>query len=256
MIAIADFGNKGGVGKTTTTVNLAHGIALGNPDLKIGYWDTDGQLSGMTLLGVDATDLPGYASVINKENDIEDVLVEVRPNLFAFFMEVNKYNKTEKSIGLESNPYKVFKRPLEKLKQMDFDILFIDCGPGQTYMNGWIMEYVDHIFLIAQLKEAAISGVATAIGFLDEMDVELDKIDLIIPNMHNATKKSSDEHIAKLHVDFKDKVSIANYISEYEAIEKSWQDGKTIWEYEKDEKALKLQDQYTQLIEKVVEVIV
>lgn len=79
MRTIAVINQKCGVGKTTTTANLAHGLVLEQHKVTAIDLDSQGHLS--TSLGVDNAQQPGLDSVLLHDRPIEDCVQEVRPGL-------------------------------------------------------------------------------------------------------------------------------------------------------------------------------
>ena len=70
---------KGGVGKTTTTINLAHALALS--DLSVLALDMDPQSHLAVGLGVPERNIPGMDEVLLNAGDIADYTVTTRKNV-------------------------------------------------------------------------------------------------------------------------------------------------------------------------------
>ena len=70
--------SKGGVGKTTTAVNLAAGLVRQGRRVLLVDMDTQGQVAKMLGVQPDA----GLAEVINNETSLDQALVEARPDLW------------------------------------------------------------------------------------------------------------------------------------------------------------------------------
>ena len=138
---IAIFNQKGGVGKTTTTINL--GAALVELGRRVLLVDFDPQ-GGMTLgLGVRGNDLPKEETVLSpmmdpNANPEEIVLKSSLPGLD--FLPANRELGTiEALLGSEIGSQFFLKRVLAPLQNF-YDVILIDCQPtmGQLAINALV----------------------------------------------------------------------------------------------------------------------
>ena len=123
MKIITVTGYKGGVGKSTTAVNLGFGLALRGH--KVLILDIDPQANTSTSLGVESDDRDMYNLMTGKEYNIHEIIkgkLSVIPsseNLLLVEGEI--HNK----IGREM----ILRGVLDKIKK-DYDFILIDCPPN------------------------------------------------------------------------------------------------------------------------------
>ena len=117
--------SKGGVGKTTTTVNLGHGLAMAGKRVLIVDADTQGQCA--VLLGVRPT--AGLAAILQGEVDIQSVICSARPNL-DILSGGRELAGVKRLIDRSEFGGEQIVR--EALKPLDgtYDFLLIDTSPG------------------------------------------------------------------------------------------------------------------------------
>lgn len=126
MVIIAITNQKGGVGKTTTTVHLAHGLALRGKRVLIVDLDTQGQVS--ITLGAEQT--PGVYRLLVAEAALADVIAKaVRPNLDI--LPGNKRTEVaQKLMGGNPEDYPMnYIGDLLKPAAHDYDYVLFDTAP-------------------------------------------------------------------------------------------------------------------------------
>ena len=152
---IAVLNQKGGVGKTTSTVNMAAGLA--KMGLKVAVIDMDPQAHLTIHLGVNPeTAGPGTYEVLIKSADINETLTKVRENLYLLGANINL-------VGAESELVSVVGREIILREAIDtikgnFDYLIIDCAPslGLLTLNG--LAAVNEVFIPLQPHFLALQG--------------------------------------------------------------------------------------------------
>ncbi|HEX6796481.1 MAG TPA: AAA family ATPase [Ktedonobacterales bacterium] len=155
VYAIAN--QKGGVGKTTTTVNLAACLAdAGRRTLVI---DLDPQSNATTHLGVDAhkLGLSMYELLVNDGVATADVLKrELRPNLSLLPTKVDLYAAEIELVYLDHREFRL-RRALEPIADQ-FDFMLIDCPPSLGLLTVNALTASDGVILPLQCEYFALEG--------------------------------------------------------------------------------------------------
>ena len=165
---IAVVNQKGGVGKTTTTANLAAGLAdLGKKVLTI---DIDAQANLSAHYGYIADSAQGAKSmydVLRYQHPIEEILVEVDDNLFlapaSLFL-----SAADLELGGIIGRELLLQRALESVKDK-FDYIFIDCPPalGLLSLNGLVA--CTRVVVPVQSEFLALHGVRQLLDTIDQV---------------------------------------------------------------------------------------
>lgn len=159
VIAIAN--QKGGVGKTTTSINLSACIAEAGK--KVLTVDIDPQGNTTSGLGIDKTENRNtiYQVVIN-ECTIEDAIIKnVYENLDLVSSDVNLAGAEIDLIGIEDREY-ILKKQIERVKD-DYDFIIIDCPPSLTMLTVNAMTAADTVLVPIQCEYYALEGLSQLI---------------------------------------------------------------------------------------------
>ena len=131
MRMISVINQKGGVGKTTTTLNLSH--ALAKRDKKTLVIDLDPQAHLSAGYGVLRKQQAGIADVLLGEMDIADVIQEIRDNVFII-PAGSRLGELEHMTEGGSKRGFLLKEAL-KDKVNEFDYVLIDCPPSSGILG-------------------------------------------------------------------------------------------------------------------------
>jgi len=155
VFAIAN--QKGGVGKTTTTINLA--ACLANAGRRVLVIDLDPQSNTTTGLGVDSHRVGAsiYELLVSDGVTFEDVVKrDLRPNLSLLPAKVDLYAADIELVYLEQREYRL-KRILAATRA-DYDFILIDCPPSLGLLTVNALTSADGVLLPLQCEYFALEG--------------------------------------------------------------------------------------------------
>lgn len=159
IIAIAN--QKGGVGKTTTSINLSACIAAKGK--KVLVIDIDPQGNTTSGYGIEKNDLENTIyELILGDCSIEDcILKEVFPNISILPSNVNLAAAEIELIGVEKKEY-ILKNEVDWVKDR-FDFIIIDCPPSLSLLTVNAMTTADSVLVPIQCEYYALEGLSQLI---------------------------------------------------------------------------------------------
>ena len=175
IIAISN--QKGGVGKTTTTINLA--ACLAENGKKVLAIDMDPQGNMSSGLGIDKDELEtSIYQVILGESTIENTLVKgLIENLDILPASVDLSALEIELIDVKDKEY-ILKTEIDKVKD-NYDIIIIDCPPALSILTINAMTTADSVIIPIQCEYYALEGL-TQLSHMVELVTERLNADLEI----------------------------------------------------------------------------
>lgn len=196
---------KGGVGKTTTTVNLGAYIAKMGKTVLLVDFDSQGNLS--SSVGADKS-LPGIYEAMTGKADIKNVVQATSvENLFIIPSNINLTGAGVEFVEYKDREY-FLQKTLGEIKD-NWDFLFIDCPPslGLLTLNG--LTAADEIIIPLQCEYYALEGLSLLLQTVQMVKKKLNPgvtICGILFTMFDSRTKLANEVVQQVTGYFKEKV--------------------------------------------------
>ena len=159
--AIAIANQKGGVGKTTTSINLS--ACLADKGKKVLVIDTDPQGNTTSGFGIDKNELDTTIyELILGECSISDCIVKnIIKNISVVPSNVNLAAAEIELIGIDKKEY-ILKKEVDYIKE-EYDFIIIDCPPSLNMLTINAMTTADSVLVPIQCEYYALEGLSQLI---------------------------------------------------------------------------------------------
>ena len=204
VISIAN--QKGGVGKTTTSINLS--TILAKKGKRVLLIDADAQGNGTSGLGIEKEQKFSLYDVLIEDIEIENTLQKTQiKNLDLCPSNINLAGAEVELVDIENREFRL-KEKIENIKEQ-YDYIIIDCPPslGLVTLNSFTAS--DSVLIPVQCEYYALEGLGQLLNTIDLVRKHMNaniKIEGALLTMYDARTNLSNQVVKEVKNYFQDKV--------------------------------------------------
>ena len=205
IIAIAN--QKGGVGKTTSAINLAASLAV--LEYKTLLVDADPQANSTSGVGFDPRTVKTsiYECIINDVAPNDIILETKTPNLFLLPSHIDLVGAEIEMIQLTNREH-MMKQVFEKISE-DFDFIIIDCSPSLGLITINALTAAHSVIIPVQCEYFALEGLGKLLNTIKIVQTRLNpelSIEGILLTMYDMRLRLSNQVVEEVKTHFQDLV--------------------------------------------------
>ncbi|MDC1283189.1 AAA family ATPase, partial [Crocinitomicaceae bacterium] len=202
IIAIAN--QKGGVGKTTTAINLSG--CLGVLEYKTLIVDADPQANATSGVGLDPNKNKTIYDCLINDVDPSDLIVKTdNPNLDILPSHIDLVGAELEMINLPNREY-MLKFALEKIKDQ-YDFIIIDCSPSLGLITVNSLTAADSVMIPVQCEYFALEGLGKLLNTIKIVQGRLNpdlEIEGILLTMYDTRLRLANQVVEEVKMHFQE----------------------------------------------------
>lgn len=205
IITIAN--QKGGVGKTTTAINLA--ACFGVLEYKTLLVDADPQANATSGVGIDPKNVKTgvYETLINDLHPRDIIRTTDSPNLDILCSHIDLVGAEIELINLPNREY-MMRLALEKVKD-DYDFIVVDCSPSLGLITVNALTASDSVIVPVQCEYFALEGLGKLLNTIKIVQSKLNpelSVEGILLTMYDTRLRLANQVVEEVRTHFQDLV--------------------------------------------------
>ena len=200
--------SKGGVGKTTTAVHLAHGLANEGREVLLIDMDTQGQAGAFLGVKDEVESRHGLSGILEQGTAADEAILSARENLSLLpggrGLAAVRKTIDMKDIGGERTMIEALE-PLEE----EFDDVVIDTAPGWDSLTVNALFYASEVLIPVSLESAALESLKAFLESLKKVQEYHDSLEVkyVVPTFLDGRVKKSEEVLDILEKHFPERLT-------------------------------------------------